>query len=34
MGFNVYIRGKPQRITIDDIIPFVTVNGKVIPAFA
>jgi len=34
MAFNVYIRGKPQVVTIDDLIGFVEVEDKVIPTFA
>lgn len=32
--FNIYIRGIPRVVCIDDVLPFVYVNGKVIPLFA
>lgn len=34
LAFNVFIRGKPQIVTIDDTIAFLSAEGKVIPAFA
>ena len=34
MAFNVYIRGMPHVVTIDDTIPFVSYKKKLIPAFA
>lgn len=32
--FNIFIRGIPRILCIDDIIPWIYVNGGVIPAFA
>lgn len=34
LAFNVYIRGMPFVLTIDDQIPFVSYKNKLIPAFA
>jgi hypothetical protein len=34
MAFNVYVRGKPMIVVVDDIIPFIYNNNKLIPAFA
>lgn len=34
MAFNVYIRGMPMVVTIDDILPFTQVNGVSVPMFA
>jgi hypothetical protein len=34
MAFNIYIWGKPHVVTIDDSIPFLKIDDKVIPAFA
>jgi hypothetical protein len=34
MAFNIYIRGKPQVVVIDDVIPFLTNQGNFVPAFA
>jgi hypothetical protein len=34
MCVNIYIRGIPKIICVDDYLPFMLVNGKMIPAFA
>ena len=34
MAFNVYIRGIPIIVTIDDILPFTQTNDVLVPMFA
>jgi hypothetical protein len=34
MAFNIFIRGMPFVLTIDDLIPFVYYQSQLIPAFA
>jgi hypothetical protein len=34
MAFNVFVRGMPVVVTVDDLLPFINSDGVTVPFFA